>query len=359
MAVDLKIIGENEQEVDLSTGLDFGVARKGVPTLVKFKVKNVGTTTARDVFLIPSTLNEQSEVSEEEYANQLKSVKWKSFGFNENDLFSKKLNIGDIKPNKFAEGTKTLMVLFKNANSCELKDVWTTGVTEFIDGKHIFKKANDNPSGQVGKRMSCPILDSCRDFETEFFLDFKTIQEGGEYQASVNVPIRINSKGDGLGYMFMIRYKRETNQIFVTVQKNARGMITNTDRDYGEKLFETTANHTFNKGKKIGLKVYNNALNQPTFEVKYGGEKLLLTKSYTYDEEGFSLSDKSSTSYENSGKFYFDFSLNDGDISCSLEDMIIKTEELEQFIYMKTVIGDDAQNKTMYKSSAIISYIED
>ncbi|MEG2018062.1 MAG: hypothetical protein RR128_06330, partial [Clostridium sp.] len=319
MAVILKFLDANNNEIDLSSGLDFGTSRKGIANINKFKVKNEGDATARDLILTSSTLNEKSEVDEEEYNRQSRASMWKTFGYAENGTFVKELRLGDIKPNKFAEGTKSTDILYTNETNCQFQDVWTAGVTEFKSDQHIFKKLDDGSKGQVAKRMSMPSLPLCRDFEVEFNIDFNCTVEGQESSLPfIGFPIRINSKGDGMGYMFLMQYRRTDKKFMVSIYKDAKGMTTNTDRDYGTKIFDTIVYQQFDKTKKIGFKIYNNTLGQPTFEVKYDRKNVKLGKAYVSGIQGYALSDTSVNAYVESGNFFKDISLYDGDYYCAM-----------------------------------------
>lgn len=360
MGANIKILDINNNEIDLSTGIDLGISRKGISNVTKFKIKNIGDMTARDLIISATTLNNQNEVTNVEYKNQLKAVNWKSFSLDEKGEFLRELRVGDLKPNKFVEGTKSTIVDFTTAEKCILKEVWNTGITEYKLGTQIFKKTNNEVLGQIAKRMYFGSLLSCREFDIDFNVFFDTTTENQSSTVPfLACPVRINSKGDSRGYMFMFQYRRTDNKFMISIYKDAKGMTTNIDRDYGTKIFDTITWTTFDKNKKVGFKIYNNSFNQPTFEVKYNEQNMKLGKASDSNVNGFIMSDIASNSYIEEGQFYIDISMYDGDKSCTISNMTLKTEELEQPIFMKTYIGDDAEDKIEYRSSVVVSYIQD
>lgn len=359
MPVSLKVINENNQEINLNTGIDLGLIRKGLPSITKFKIKNEGNVTARQLIISTTTLNSNNEVSSEEYNNQLKATKWKSFSLYENKGFSSQLQLGDVKPSGFVQGVKETNVNLVSSEETNLTDSWSTGITEFKNNAMTFKKSDGNTNGQIAKRMMCTDVVSCGYFQVEFNVDFTTTTQGQSTTLPyISFPVRINSNGDNRGYLFMLRYRRDDKKFIVAIHKNAIGMTSNTERDYGEKIFETIGFQPFDKSKKFTFKLYNNSLGQPTFEVKYGDINLLLGKVFS-DIQSEIVSDTETGSFKEDGNLYIDISMNDGDIATSISNMKINSEELEQFIYMKTLLGDDATNNTIYKTSALISYLED
>lgn len=361
MAVDLKFIDENGDIINLATGIDLGVVRKGVPTISKFKIKNEGDLTARETIIMPTTLNDIGDdgLTEEELDNQNKAIAWKTFSKYPDKNFVKQLNLGDIKPNSFAEGDKSYEINFESEAKCQLKDVWNAGTTEFRQNRMVFKKLDNGSKGQIAKRIYLAENPSCRDFEIDFNVDFSTTVEGQEVSVPfIAFPVRINSNGDGKGYIFLMHYRRDDGKYKVTIYKGGKGMASNMDRDYGDPLFDTIQWLPFDKTKKMTFKIYNNKANQPTFEVKYDGQNVKLGKSFVSSVQGYVLSDTATNTYNKLGNFYGDFSLYDGDYYLAISNMIITVDEPEAFIYIKSTLGDNAENKTIYNTAATLSYLE-
>lgn len=358
MPVNLKCIDENGNEIDLSTGLDLGISRKGVATIQRFKVKNEGDITAKSTLLSATTFNDSGEIEASEYERQQRAAQWKSFS-RDGKTYVKQLHVGDIPPNTFVEGTKATPVPFTNETKCPFTDVWSAAVTEFKNDAMYVKKADGGSKGQVAKRMSMNSIPTCRDFEVEFTIDFKFNAEDQESSVPfVAFPMRINSRGNSKGYMFVLHCRRD-DKFIVSIHKNAQGMTSNVNRDYGDKLFDTIMHKPYDRNKTFKLKCYNNVLGQPTFEVWYDGVALKLGKAYVSGVQGYVLSDTALDAYTSEGNLYMDLALYTGDYHLALTSMTIKTEEKEQLIYMRNVLGDQAENKVNYKSAVSISYIED
>lgn len=359
MAAILKFLDMENNEIELPTGVDFGLSRKGIPIIKPIKIKNVGDITARSLILKSDTLNTLSQVGEEEYANQKLAASWKSFSLSENGEYVKTLNLGDVRPGRFVEGTKEVVENFETQHNCIFEEKWSTGITEFKENKMVFKKLNDETKGNISKRMKCAALTAPRDLEVEFNMEFNSDPEiESEMNAMLVFPFRVNCKGDGLGYLALFQYNRQENKFLASIHKHGKGMETNIDRVYGTKIFDTISFKTFDKTKKLGFKVYNNKSGYPTFEITYGGENMLLASTAGSGADSYVKTDTASDAYKTGGDFYFDWGLYDGDIDCKVSNFTIKTEELEQPIYIKTYITDEGRDKVNYKSAVEVSYIE-
>lgn len=358
MPSELKFLDMENQEININ-GLDLGLVRKGTTNISKVKIKNTGNITARDLILSADTLNTNDEVTEAEYQNQLLAKSWKSFSLKENGVYLDKLNLGDILPDKFVEGIKDIDVNLANSGVCIFKEAWSTAITEFKDETLIFRKADGEINGNVTRRMSCYDLGVPKDVEIEFNLNpIVDATVSSESDAMVSFPVRLNSNGDGKGYMFVFQYKRTNNRFSIAIYKDAKGLVDSVDRVYGTRIFDIGAYRIFDKTKKLGAKVYNNSNGEPTFEVMYDGKNLDLFKVGETVGSKF-MSDTDVISYKSGGEFYFDINLHPGDINFGLSNVKIITEELEQPIFIKTILGDVAKDKVQYKSSVLISYIED
>lgn len=359
MAANLKFLDLDNNEIQLPTGIDLGLSRKGMPIIKPIKIKNEGDITARSLIIRAEPLNSEKEVTPEEYANQMLAASWKSFSFTENGEYSKTLNLGDVRPGRFVEGTKEIVETFENQHNCIFEEKWSTGITEFKEGKMVFKKLNDESKGNISKRMSCSVLTAPRDLEVEFNMEFNSDPEiESEMNAMLVFPFRVNCNGDGLGYVAIFQYNRQENKFLAAIHKGGSGMVTNIDRNYGTKIFDTISFKTFDKNKKLGFKVYNNKGGYPTFEITYGGENMTLASSLGTSKDNIVQSDTASGSFKTGGDFYFDWGLYDGDVDCRVSNFTIKTEELEQPIYIKTYITEEGKDKVNYKSAVEVSYIE-
>ncbi|MGL6175104.1 MAG: hypothetical protein ACRC1P_10915 [Cellulosilyticaceae bacterium] len=365
MAIQLQFLGEDGNPISLEHpdnggGLNIGTSRRGVANIKKFKIKNVGDITAKDLIITSEPLNLSTEVDEVEYQKQLKAVKWKTFSKYEDGTFVKSLNLGNVSPNGFVEGEKTMDVVFTSEDKCDMKDVWTAGTTEFRLGEMRFKKLDDTAKGQIAKRIRYSKGNSCRDLTISFKVEFNATTEGQESSKPFfGVPVRINSNNNDRGYMFIMHYDRNNGKFIVAIHTDAKGMVDNMNRDYGTKKFQIVVPTILDPKKEVTFKVYNNAQGQPTFEVLYDGKNLELMDAKVTSIRGNALSDKSDTAYKGKGQWFNDLSLYDGDFYLALSYMKFTTEEEEQFIYMKSYLDDTAENRTKYLSSAIVSYIED
>lgn len=357
MAIDIKFYNTDKAELSTVDGLDLGKSRKGVPNILAFKVKNAGDVTAREV-VISSDVCDATVGQTDEYAKQQLAATWRSFSLSEKGPFVNQLRVGNLKPGAWVEGIKQTKILTTNETACQLKDSWTTGYTLFKNNVLTFRKTNSSEteaSGQVAKRMKVQDLNTCRDFEIEFNIDANYTTEGqGSGLGFIGFPIRQDATGTG--YYLMIRFRRSDNKFQVVLYKNAKGMLSNLDRDYGTQFASTQTWTTYTKSKPFKLSCKNEN-DIPVFKVSYGGEDLTLVKSNS-DIVATSISDTDSDKKIESGKFYVELSLDIGDISMALSNITFKTEELEQPIYMRTYLSDAAIDKTQYKSSVVVSYLD-
>lgn len=359
MAVDLKFLDMENNPIDLTSGLDYGLTRKNVPSILKFKIKNAGNLKAHHLLLSAGTLNSSNEVSSQEYQNQLKSASWKSFSLKEDGEYVAQLDLGDLEPNAFVEGVKEVNENFVNAEKCIFKEDWSTGITVFKDEKVYLNKLNGDPMGNVARRMDCPALGQPRDVWIDFRADIVSDSSYNNTTVGLIVfPVRINSKGDGKGYLFSFQFRRKDNTFFMGIYKDAKGMTANNDRVYGTRIFDVGSFQPFDPMKKLGARVYNNAQGQPTFQMFYDGKPVTLYNSKDKQESGLEMSDTTETAYVGGGDVYFDCGLYEGDKSFAISKLKILTEQMEQPIFMRNIIGDDAVDKTQYKSAVILSYIE-
>ena len=359
MAANLKFLDLDNNEIELPTGIDLGLSRKGMPIITAVKIKNEGDITARSLILKAEPLNSEKEVTPEEFANQKLAASWKTFSLEEDGTYVKQLNLGDVRAGRFVEGTKKIEENFETQHNCIFEEEWSTGITEFSESKMVFKKLDNEAKGNISKRMSCKAMTAPRDLDMEFNLEFICDPEiESEMNAMLVFPFRVNCKGDGLGYLALFQYNRQENKFLASIHKHAKGMTTNIDRDYGTKIFDTISFKTFDKNKKLGFKVYNNAAGYPTFEITYDGENMLLASTAGGVKDAYVQSDTGKDAYKTGGDFYFDWGLYDGDIACKISNVIIKTEELEQPIYIKTYITEEGKDKVNYKSAVEVSYVE-
>ena len=358
MAVDIKFISvEDGSEISIDTGIDLGKSRKGVPSITSFKVKNAGDITARTVVISADTLNFEGDVSPEEFAKQQLAASWKTFSLNPEGPFVNQLIVGDLKPNSFVEGVKETVILTSNEDACQLKEVWTTGVTELKGVQHIFRKTTlETSDGQIAKRMKLPILGNVRDFDVEFNIDinYTTDNQQSDSLGFIGFPVRVGS--DGLGYYFMIRFRRDDNKFQAVIYKNGKGMTTNIDRDYGKQFAVTQTWQNYSKNKSFRLRCINKN-DVPTFEIIYGGTPLTLIKSNS-EIVDTSIQDTDSDMKVNAGSFYLELALQKGDKYVILTDMVFRTEELEQPIYMRTYLNDKAEDTVEYRCATVVSYLE-
>ena len=355
MPANLVITDKDGQEIDLYQGLDFGLTRKGLPSFQEIKIRNTGNVAAKDVVLTAIPMSAVGEVSEEEYENQMKATQWKSFGYEQNGLFSQYLSIGDIKANSSLEGTKTTSVEF---------DSHFTG-THFTSG-NLSKAPNylklSQFDGEIKDGTSCRVKSemfrSVRDVEISFNLEFEARNGEGRQDTLVVFPVRMNSKNNKMGYLMVVKYIPTSKRFSVSIWKDAKGIESHYDRDYGTKIFESEETPLLDKNKKITLKIYNDAQIRPCFEFLYDGKPMRLGKPGVESSLNTVVKDTTTSAYVNDGELYIDLSISSAEQSVTLRNMNIKTENPNQSIFIRTLLDDRAEDMVWYSSAVSISYTE-
>ena len=356
MAANLVITDKDGKEIDLYQGLDFGLTRKGLPSFQEIKIKNTGNTAAKDIVLTAIPMNSAVEVSDEEYENQVKATQWKTFGYEQDGIFSKYLSIGDIKANGTLEGTKNTSIEF---------DSHFTG-THFTSG-NLSKAPNylklSQFDGEIKDGTSCRVKSemfrSARDVEISFNLEFEARNGEGRQDTLVVFPVRMNSKNNKMGYLMVVKYIPTSKRFSVSIWKDAKGIESHYDRDYGTKIFESEETPLLDKNKKITLKIYNDKQIRPSFEFLYDGKPMLLGKPGVESSLAYVVKDTTTSAYVNDGALYMDFSISSAEQSVTVKNMDIKTENPNQSIFVRTLIDDRAEDMTWYSSAISISYIEE
>ena len=356
MPANLVITDKDGQEIDIYQGLDFGLTRKGLPNFQEIKIRNTGNVAAKDVVLTAIPMSAVGEVTEEEYENQMKATQWKSFGYEQNGLFSQYLSIGDIKANSSLEGTKTTSVEFDSHFS---GTHFTSGeITRTPNSLTLSQFANEVKDG-TSCRITSDTFKACRDVEISFNLEFEARNGEGKQDTLVVFPVRMNSKNNKMGYLMVVKYIPTSKRFSVSIWKDAKGIESHYDRDYGTKIFESEQTPVLDSNKKITLKIYNDKQIRPSFEFLYDGKPMLLGKPGVESSLAYVVKDTTTSAYVNDGALYMDFSISSAEQSVTVKNMDIKTENPNQSIFVRTLIDDRAEDMTWYSSAISISYIEE
>ena len=157
----------------------------------------------------------------------------------------------------------------------------------------------------------------------------------------------------------VVKYIPTTKRFSVSIWKDAKGIESHYDRDYGTKIFESEQTPVLDSNKKITLKIYNDEQIRPSFEFLYDGKPMLLGKPGIESSLAYVVKDTTTSAYVNDGELYMDFSISSAEQSVTVRNMDIKTENPNQSIFVRTLIDDRAEDMTWYSSAISISYIEE
>lgn len=361
----LKFYDANDNEIDLSTGFDFGLSRKGIANMVELRVRNVGNIAAKDIMLAAVPQNLPTEVSEEEYHKQNLAAQWKSFGLDKDSPFSGQLNIGDIRAQEYLEGKEDIPITFDPTGvdfSYEVEKGWTSGTVQKSFGELKLSQVSGDIKDGTGARLLSEAFKNVRDTEVRFKIDCVSNPEGKPTNGMANtfaIPVRMNSKNDDTGYIMMLTADVNNPQRFnISIYRGGRGFVDHYVREYGELLFRSEQTYLFDPKKEIVLKTYNNRMTQPTFEFIYGGTPIKLGNPAIESSFAYAVSDKTDKAYVNSGGTYFDMSITSEYSTMTVKDVTIRTEKENQPIYIKSILDDRAEDAEKYKCKISISYIE-
>ena len=103
MAVNLKLYDEDDNEIALLDGIDFGLTRMRYPVVKKMYLRNLGNDNVKNLTITADTLNKKEDISNEEYEKQVKAKSWKSFSL-DNKNFSEILDLGKVLKGSYYEG---------------------------------------------------------------------------------------------------------------------------------------------------------------------------------------------------------------------------------------------------------------
>lgn len=344
MGADIRLIDQKGQDIT-DTAINFGKARLGFPTTKKVKVYNAGDKIAYNIEL-EALQHESSD-----------SYKWKCFRMYEDSKAVKKINLGDLGPGKYLEGTKKEEIEFISDGI--LMEKWNTGGIIYDTKSIKFVKNTGDGSGISAARLEWNI-NNIKNIEVSFKIKLEVDKSFENYDSAIlNFPLRMNSRKDHRGYCVSIQKRRKDGKIYIAFYKGGKGMVENLDRDYGTNLYNTGW-IKFDESKDIKFKLYNNVHDQPCFQLFIDKKPISLKNTDDPTQKTMIVIDKDAdTAYVGGGKAFLDYSIWNGDISLELSDFNLSHDIQEHEILLQTVVGNEAENNKLYSSYLNLSYEED
>ena len=319
-----------------------------------YKVKNIGKSNAYNINLVASYL---SSAMDDDFEAQKLAATWKTFSFEKEGPYESSLSLGDLEPGKLVEGERSIDCML-SADREEFIERWNTGITEYKDGNLVFVNNTRDGSGVSGRRIAFE-LGVMRDLEISFNLESEKDDDfTSDFNLQANFCIRMNANKDGKGYVIGVQRRRTDGKVLVGIYKGGVGYSSNNTRDIGELIYRTGFNN-YDPKDKITLKVYNNIKKQPCFEALIGRTNLKFSSNDGSETNLSFATDKGAKPYIIGGRFYLDSALWKGDVSYTLKNLSIKTEEYNHIIYIKTAVTDTATANFDYRSAVIINFEED
>lgn len=351
MAANLQFF-EEKQHSPIKGALDFGLSRDGVASVQAVRIKNAGDLTALDCVLKADTLNQPGEVSVDELRNQVYSASKKSFSFFPNKNFVPQLNIGEIFPGLFATGYVEKPAIY----GVNMSSVFTSGLLTPLEEQIKLSHIGGETKSGTAARLTSPDLVGVKELSLSFSVEVAYFGSGVT-NAYIIVPVRIDSKGDDKGYLFMLRFEKGRMQS--SIWKDGKGIETHYDRDYGRMIFESTELPLVKPEDIITLKSYNKG-RIPTFQILINNKPIKLgrpeTSSVTHKEE---VGDNEDSIYLNEGKVFIDMTIDTAEDYMKVSNIVVERDSKTAPIYIRTLMDDKGVNDTTYKSSMVVNYRDD
>lgn len=358
MSVELKFYSEDVMELDV---IDGGTSRINYGQITPVKIKNEGLDKARQCILSSGTLNSLDELQtllgevegEEEYNRQLTAASWKTFCLTKDGEYKSEIELGEINPQSFLEGEETIQEQFTNKEKSLFQDSWSYCKEQWGNGS--LKIYKDTAKSQAAQRKQIDIGNK-RDVDIRFKLKYDYDSDAyAKSNCLVIFPVRVDDRG--YGYILSFQFRASDGKCYFGIYKNGKGMLTNLNRVYGSRIFDTNAFLKFDPTKYMGARVYTNENDETCFEFTLNGEKQILYRSKDKKKIGTTVVDEENN-HPKAGGMFFDVGMYYGDLGITLSNFAITTETEQQTVYIKSKIDSNAKDNEDYKSAITISYIE-
>lgn len=358
MAVDLRFYDENVMLLD---EIDGGQSRINYGNITPVKIKNEGKDKARNVIIGACPLNTIEELktmmsdeeAEREYKKQLQAASWKSFCLTEDGNYKPELELGNILPESFLEGSLLQNEPFIDKETSLFKEAWSYCLESW--GNNSLKIYKNESRSQTAQRKQIDIGKK-RDIEIKFKLNYERNKDDyNKNNCLVIFPVRIDSRG--YGYILSFQFRASDGKCYFGVYKNGKGMVSNLNRTYGTRFLNTTGFLDFDPNKLMGARIFTNEDDETCFEFTLNGEKQELYSSTDKSKHGKTMSDDSNM-FPDAGEMFFDVGLYYGDLGVTISNFQIETESDQQIVYIKSKIDGNAENAQDYVSAISLSYTE-
>lgn len=368
MSVNLQFYDSSSNIFDFATGLDLGKVRRGYENITKVYIKNDGDSTAKNVSIVSGQIDPLDE-------DQKIASGWQTFSLNNKD-FSSSLDLGDIKPDKFVEGTSTIIDQFLSQRESIFKYILGSAKIDYTSP--ILTLYQDDATSQAYGRSQVA-LENAKDLDYKFKIGYKGDKQifsslpSGQQNISMAIfAMRINGSGesrdnDNTGYLveFFMSPKYE-NKCQIKITKGGKGIAGSSDRSYGY-IIGDTGDVWIDYSPSISefrVRLYNDEDGTPSFEIYKDGEQIDIykykwndkrTSTSRTDEKVKTLKDDEKW-YITGGKTFFDVNLQKGSESFLLSDFSVDYNNIKAPIFIKTKINDKGVNGKKYTSAAVLVY---
>lgn len=355
MTVNLKFYdADTNAEISLDKitgGYNFGIVRKGQQSAPKgIIIKNLGTDPATGLQIKGATLDSSLDVPTEEYNKQLIASTWKWFSFFKDKNFTQTLSLPNIPAGGTLIGKKEIIDDFANPSTSSFKNdslathIWSwTGTTLKFDAVTSTSKFAYAKATGWGNN---------KDYECIFNFSHPVVASYGG--AFVVIGLRMNSNADGKGYLLVVKRQKTTTTDTVRVDLYHGVGVTDTGAWSATNLTISSSVVNYVDYAPMRIKIFNNASGNPEIKIWYNA---ILD---TDQPLTWTINNVTSNSWQDSTKMY----LNAGETRIEfggagvyeVDNAYLLTDDPNGKIYVKTIVGDGAEDNVEFKSSLELFY---
>lgn len=327
--------------------INFGRARIGRDTTQGFLIYNDDDRKAKNVC-----------ISAEACGDDPLPAAWKTFSMTEDGEYVPKLKIKDIPPHSYAEGSLYIEGIFNTAKDTLFIETWNTGITQYRGNILTLAKGTNDGAGIAARRMELA-TGNIRDVDLTFKIDY-TMDDKYENTSmqTHNFPVRMNANKDRKGYIFSFQVNRYDSTVYVAIYKGGVGMSSNDNRDNGTRVYDSQKFLPFTEDTVFRLVITNNTKDQPTFQV-FMDDAAIMLRNIRSGVKAEAMTDTGADAYVGKGRCYYDCALWNGDITASISDVELVTEEDVHVFYAKTSLPGGLPDGQIYESSLVVDYYYD
>jgi hypothetical protein len=355
MGVDIKFLNTDGTPIG-AEGVNLGVIRKGKYQTIPVIIKNDGTDDAKNVFVQGTTLHKNTEVTTDIYNKELTASKWKTFSLLPDEGFVSTLNLPNISAGKQMVGIQKYVESFVDSSNSWTMDSFATRVYTWT-GNNVVVTPADTSTNRVTAFMVANNWGMHKDIDLTLKVLQPPVTTGGS--AYTSVLLRRNSNGDNKGYI--LNMKRVTTTLTggtLTFElRYGEGYTSTGSQDYGS-ILVSSEKIPYTDWMPIRVKLFTNASGLP--EIKLWANNIADTDTpVTWSPTTTPITSYVDTAnrYQYAGYVGICFGGNGtnlvsgGTEKHGVDDASMITEDLNGKVYIRSLVGDGAEDAVYYDSA--------